>query len=97
MKKETLHHILPLGSVITLKKGTKKLMIIGRIQEETSSKKLYDYSAVLYPEGMLEASQVYMFQAEDIECIYHVGLQESEEFAFRAFLEQKLQELQLLE
>ena len=35
MKKEALKNILPLGSVITLKKGRKKLMIIGRIQEET--------------------------------------------------------------
>ena len=49
MKKEALRNILPLGSVITLKKGRKKLMIIGRIQEERSSGILYDYAAVLYP------------------------------------------------
>ena len=43
MKKEALKNILPLGSVITLKKGRKKLMIIGRIQEERASGILYDY------------------------------------------------------
>lgn len=97
MKKEALKNILPLGSVITLKQGRKKLMIIGRIQEERSSGILYDYSAVLYPEGMLDASELYMFQGEDIDRIYHVGLQEEEEFAFRGFMEQKLQEMNLLE
>ena len=89
MKKEALRNILPLGSVITLKKGRKKLMIIGRIQEERSSGILYDYAAVLYPEGILDASELYMF--------HHVGLQEEEEFAFRSYMEQKLKELKLLE
>ncbi len=78
MKKEALKNILPLGSVITLKKGRKKLMIIGRIQEERASGILYDYAAVLYPEGMMDASDLYMFQGEDIDRIYHVGLQEEE-------------------
>ena len=96
MKKEALRNILPLGSVITLKKGRKKLMIIGRIQEERSSGILYD-AAVLYPEGILDASELYMFQGEDIDRIYHVGLQEEEEFAFRSYMEQKLKELKLLE
>lgn len=72
MKKEALRNILPLGSVITLKKGRKKLMIIGRIQEERSSGILYDYAAVLYPEGILDASELYMFQGEDIDRIYHI-------------------------
>ena len=90
MKKEALRNILPLGSVITLKKGRKKLMIIGRIQEERSS-------GILYPEGILDASELYMFQGEDIDRIYHVGLQEEEEFAFRSYMEQKLKELKLLE
>ena len=97
MKKEALKNILPRGSVITLKKGRKKLMIIGRIQEERASGILYDYAAVLYPEGMLDASELYMFQGEDIDRIYHVGLQEEEEFAFRSYMEQKLQELNLIE
>ena len=97
MKKEALRNILPLGSVITLKKGRKKLMIIGRIQQERSSGILYDYAAVLYPEGILDASELYMFQGEDIDRIYHVGLQEEEEFAFRSYMEQKLKELKLLE
>ena len=52
---------------------------------------------MLYPEGILDASELYMFQGEDIDRIYHVGLQEEEEFAFRSYMEQKLKELKLLE
>ena len=51
----------------------------------------------MYPEGVLNASELYMFQGEDIDRIYHVGLQEEEEFAFRSFMEQKLQDMNLLE
>lgn len=36
--------LLPIGSVVTLKEGKKKLMIIGRIQENEKTKKLYDYA-----------------------------------------------------
>ena len=36
-------------------------------------------------------------KGEDIDRIYHVGLQEEEEFAFRSYMEQKLKELKLLE
>lgn len=39
--------LLPIGSVVTLKKGTKKLMIIGRFQQNVKTKKIYDYAGCL--------------------------------------------------
>lgn len=97
MKKEKIRNILPLGSVVTLKEGRKKLMIVGRIQKDHSNGILYDYSAVLYPEGMLNASELFMFQSEDIEYIYHVGLQDNEEFAYRDYMEKELEKMNMLE
>lgn len=38
--------LLPIGSVVTLKEGTKKLMIMGRLQQNMKTKKLYDYGDV---------------------------------------------------
>lgn len=38
---------LPLGSVITLKNGSKRLMIVGRLQNQIGSNDIYDYAAVL--------------------------------------------------
>lgn len=96
MNKNNIMEILPLGSVVTLKKGTKKLMIVGRIQEHMESGKLYDYSAVCYPEGMLDSKGLYLFRHEDIERVYYVGLQEEEEFAFRQYLKEQLQAKGLL-
>lgn len=72
---------LPIGSVVTLNGGTKKLMIIGRSQicQDVS----YDYSGCLFPEGYLNKDSLYVFNNEDIETLYYVGMQNEEEFAFR--------------
>ena len=80
---------LPLGSVVTLKEGEKKLMICGRIQREILSREIYDYCACLYPEGMIDSKSVYLFDQEDI------GLQDQEEFAFREEMEKQLEKLQI--
>lgn len=86
---------LPLGSVVTLKEGDKKLMICGRLQREVTTKAVYDYCACLYPEGMIDSKSVYLFNHEDIQNIYYVGLQDSEEFAFRYQMEKAWKKLQM--
>ena len=45
-----MKNYLPIGSVVLLNEGNKKLMIYGRRQLD-SSRKLFDYIACLYPEG----------------------------------------------
>ncbi len=84
---------LPLGSVVTLKEGEKKLMICGRVQREVHSRIIYDYCACLYPEGLIDSKSVYLFNQEDIAYIYYVGLQDGEEFAFRHQMAQELAKL----
>ena len=84
---------LPIGSVVTLKNGTKKVMICGRVQRETKQGRIYDYCVCLYPEGMIDSRSVYLFDQEDIGCIYYVGMQDSEEFRFRAKMEEELNRL----
>lgn len=96
MNKESIEQLLPLGSIVTLKGGTKKIMIIGRIQKAALDDTVYDYCACYYPEGFLSSDEMFLFQQTDIERIYFVGLQEQEEFAFRDMIQQKLSELQLL-
>lgn len=74
---------LPIGSVVLLKNAEKKLMICGRIQIQESDGQMFDYSACLYPEGMLSPDKIYLFNHEDIDRIYAMGLQDEEELAFR--------------
>lgn len=96
MNEKTIKEILPLGSIVTLKGGTKKIMVCGRIQEEKKSGKLFDYSACYYPEGILDPTELFLFQHEDVDTIYFVGMQEADEFAFRLFMEEKLKKMNLL-
>ena len=83
---------LPLGSVVVLNGGSKKLMIIGRCQicEDVT----YDYSACLFPEGYLNKDSLYVFNNEDIETLYYVGMQDEEEFRFRSALIEAEEEAQ---
>lgn len=77
-----LQRLIPLGSIVTLKGGSKKIMIIGRYQKAKDSQKDYDYAAVYYPEGMIDNQQFFLFQHQDIETIYFVGYQDLEEVDF---------------
>ena len=44
--------LLPIGSVVTLKEGTKRLMIIGRLQQNVRTKKVYDYAGCLWQKAI---------------------------------------------
>lgn len=88
-----MKEFLPLGSVITLKKGNKRIMICGRLQEREEDMKVFDYSAVYYPEGILDPNQLFLFNHDDIDRLYFVGMQDSEEFAFRDFLIEEAKDL----
>ena len=79
-----MKNYLPLGSVVLLKGAKKKVMIIGRSQ--ICDDATYDYSAVLFPEGYLNKDQMFVFNNEDIDVLYYVGMQNDEEFNYRAAL-----------
>ena len=85
---------LPIGTVVTLKEGTKKVMIAGRLQKESSTGQIFDYCAVLWPEGMMNSDRMYLFNHEDIGLLYHIGLQDPEEFSFRHVLEEQRRKAQ---
>ncbi|MEG0266746.1 MAG: DUF4176 domain-containing protein [Bacilli bacterium] len=98
MKKSKLKEILPLGSIVKLKgSNLKKIMICARIQEDRKTGTIYDYAACYYPEGIINASELFLFQHDNIDCIFYVGMQDSEEFAFHTFMENKLTALDLFE
>lgn len=82
--------LLPVGSVVLLKGGEKKLMICGRVQTDVATDNTYNYSACYYPEGIINSKELFMFNNEDIERVYFIGFQDSEEFKFRKFLIESL-------
>lgn len=65
---------LPIGTVVLLKGGLKKVMITGysSISREESNK-VYDYNGCIFPEGLME--NVYcLFDASQIEEVFYKGL-----------------------
>ena len=73
--------LLPIGSIVILKEGIKKLMVIGVMQEDVDGKP-YDYLGLLYPEGFIGQAATFLFQAEDIREIFHRGYEDQERNEF---------------
>lgn len=77
---------LPIGSVVLLKNGKKRVMIYGRKIKERNGDKVYDYLGCLYPEGALDSDSVIVFDQEQIQTIFFIGFQDTEELMFRSKL-----------
>ncbi|HAB67438.1 MAG TPA: hypothetical protein DCE23_08735 [Firmicutes bacterium] len=78
---------LPVGSVVLLQNGTKRVMINGFCTMDASKPdKVYDYSGVLFPEGSLSSDQTLLFDHNQIVRIDHIGLEDQEEKEFKAKL-----------
>lgn len=73
---------LPIGSVVLLKDSQKRIMIVGVKQKQAGTDKIWDYSACLYPEGIIDPDRLYLFDTEQIERIYFIGLQDGEGLMF---------------
>lgn len=73
---------LPIGSVVLLKDGSKRVMIVGVKQKQAGTDKVWDYSACLYPEGIFDPDKLFLFDSEQIERLYFVGFQDGEGLAF---------------
>lgn len=77
-----IRNLLPIGSIVRLKGGEKKLMIFGVKQSGEKEQIEYDYIAVVYPEGNLGEDYQFLFNMEDIEEVYFTGYQDGERNEF---------------
>ena len=75
--------LLPVGSIVLLKGGKKRLMICCRVTCQGGSDVIYDYSGCYYPEGIVDSDHIFFFDRDDIETIYFIGFQDTEEMVFR--------------
>ena len=91
MKKE----FLPLGSIVRLKNGTKRIMICGRLQLRELDKKIIYYFACYYPEGILHPEELFLFQHSDIEEICFRGYCDEEEEQLMKYMKKRCEELHL--
>ena len=81
-----LDYLLPIGSVVKLRNGKKKVMIYGVKQTDAKTDTTYDYVGVLYPEGNIGQEYQLLFSHDAIEEIYFRGYENEE----RLFCNQKV-------
>ena len=83
---------LPLGTVVLLNGGTKRLMITGycmKIKEKPGV--VYDYSGCLYPEGTIKSDITSVFNHNQIQRIDFMGFSDVESKEFMTKLKAKEQ------
>lgn len=75
---------LPIGTVVLLKNGTKPIMITGYLPMPSDSTDtiMYDYSACMFPEGLMSSDQNAVFNHEQIDRILFQGLKNEESIEF---------------
>jgi len=79
---------LPLGSVVMLKGGSKEIMVTGYLTVPKDNREvIYDYSAVLYPEGTIDSDQVLAFNNADIDKVFFRGFQNDAQKEFLSKLD----------
>lgn len=86
-----IKNLLPIGSVVLLKEGKKRLMIYG-INQKTDKGDIYDYIGCLYPEGNISPEYTYLFNADAIEAVFFLGFVDPEFSVCRNKLQEMLDE-----
>lgn len=74
---------LPIGTVVLLKTGTKRMMITGYCMASSEDPELvYDYAGCVFPEGFVLDNKVGLFDHDEIERVDYMGLADDEQKKF---------------
>lgn len=73
-----IKELLPIGSVVLLEEGQKRLMIYGVRQTEQETQEEYDYIGVVYPEGNMGQGTQFLFNHDQIKEVYFKGYDDEE-------------------
>lgn len=77
-----IRDLLPIGSVVLLERGTKRLMVSGVKQTDNETGVEYDYIGVIYPEGSIGDQGSFLFNHENIADIVFRGFEDEERDSF---------------
>lgn len=79
---------LPIGSVVLLEGGSKKIMINGYcVVAQEKPNKIFDYRGCPFPEGILDDKGVALFDASQIKEVCFQGLKNDDSIDFLDRLE----------
>ena len=84
---------LPVGSVVLLKGGTKRVMVTGFCSvDNDDTTNIYDYTGCLYPEGIINSNEICLFNDNQIEQVFFKGFEDQEELDFKKNLSKTVNE-----
>ena len=69
-----MNNFLPIGTIVLLKDSTKKILIVGYLPQEGKITRVFDYSGVPFPEGLIDSKKILLFDHKQIEKICHNSL-----------------------
>lgn len=69
--------LLPIGTVVILEDGTKKVMITGYYSKAEGENKIYQYNGCIFPEGFMENVFCLFDQSQIVE-VFYKGLENDE-------------------
>ena len=94
MNTSNIKKYLPLGTVVLLEGGAKRVMITGFATASSDDPDLiYDYAGCMYPQGFITSNQTVLFDHDQIQKIYHFGLIDPEWVEFQDNLKKFLENL----
>ena len=80
---------LPIGSVVLMNGGIKKVMIVGYLAKSAEhGDRVFDYIGCLYPEGIVSSNMNLLFDHKDIKQILVMGPVDEEQKKFMFALKQ---------
>jgi len=78
-----IKELLPIGSVVLLNGGEKRIMVYGVKQSDDSKPgEEFDYIGVMYPEGNIGTQYQFLFNHNDINNVIFRGFEDDERVTF---------------
>ena len=93
MEVDMFKELLPIGSVVLLKGGIKKIMVTGIkpvSKDDDGTEQEYDYIGVIYPEGYLNDEFNFLFNHSDVNDVVFRGYENPERVEFIEYMEEVL-------
>ncbi|UEX90905.1 DUF4176 domain-containing protein [Staphylococcus ratti] len=86
--------MITIGSIIYLKGGSQKMMILNRgpILEQENKKVMFDYAACKYPLGLV-GEEIFYFNTENIARVVFEGYSDEDEIRFQELYQDMLKNL----
>lgn len=73
---------LPIGSIVTVKGFGRSFLVLGRLVQNSTDQKFYDYCGCLFPDGYM-GGDLYFFDQKDIEKTIQRGFEDEYESLYR--------------